>query len=292
MTTVSVIIPTYKRPLVLGDLLSCLENQTFQDFQTVICIDGDPKETLDFLKPKKLDLKELKLTSTGSKLGRAGNRNLGADNSSGEILIFFDDDMEPIPTAVEMHVLFQKKSSNSILVGSPLENPKKMKTDVQKFKSHLSQKWISEIPAQQKNKGKLFLTAANFSIQRKDFMELGGFDDKLSDCEDLDLAYRSINAGLKLFFDQKLISWHNELISLNGYIKRQKEYETQKIKVLEKNGLTNLKASGYGNPRKWLHRILNKKIWIRLVDEFNIFIVLPKNWRYKFYDLLITSHLK
>jgi len=41
--------------------------------------------------------------------GRAAVRNRGALESSGVLLIFFDDDMQPHPDSVQKHVLFHEK---------------------------------------------------------------------------------------------------------------------------------------------------------------------------------------
>ena len=113
---VSIIIPTYNGRDKIEGILETLESQTYKDFETIIVVDGSTDQTINFLKGKKWDLETLKIIEQKNK-GRAGARNTGAKNAIGNLLLFFDDDIQLNIDVVEQHLLHQKNFSNTILVG-------------------------------------------------------------------------------------------------------------------------------------------------------------------------------
>lgn len=93
----SIIIPTYKRP---GDLKKCFESILVQ---TVLPIEVTVVDNADYFKTEQLIYKNfntfaenginLKYIKNGNSNSANIARNIGADNSIGEILLFIDDDI-------------------------------------------------------------------------------------------------------------------------------------------------------------------------------------------------------
>lgn len=87
----SVVIPTYNRASELKRALISLQNQTFNDFEVLICDDGSTDETKavvdDFI--DKLDVKYFYHENWG---GPAKPRNVGILNANSEWLCFLDSD--------------------------------------------------------------------------------------------------------------------------------------------------------------------------------------------------------
>ena len=237
---VSVIIPTYNGRHRIDNLLECLVRQTIKSFETIIVIDGSADGTKGYLNKKAIEI-DLKVYSQENK-GRAVVRNTGSSLATGDLLIFFDDDMRPEPNCVEQHLLHHQQHSNSLMSGAQIDDPLKATSPFQKYKCYLSKKWAEPLlqfegrplPLEQ-----MHLTAANFSIPRLLFQELGGFDEQLRDNEDLDLALRAFHKGYSVYYRHSAFSWHDDFPSCRRFIERQAEYKTYHKYVAEykKRGL-------------------------------------------------------
>src|SRR5206468_5595350 len=105
---------------------------------------------------------------------------------------------------VKLHVDHHVKYSNSILTGGTREVYNKEAVDSLKYKSDLIVKWTAPLLTyidEPLKKNNLFITAANFSIPRLFFEKLGGFDERLLDAEDFDLAVKAYKSGVNLYFN-------------------------------------------------------------------------------------------
>lgn len=85
---VSIIIPTHNEELHISACLESLSQQSYSNLEIIVVDDGSTDGTLKLLKVRK-SLKVLSQTHQGP--GAA--RNLGAQKSRGEILVFVDADM-------------------------------------------------------------------------------------------------------------------------------------------------------------------------------------------------------
>jgi glycosyltransferase involved in cell wall biosynthesis len=89
---ISVIIPTYNREKSLKRCLRSLENQTFKDFEVIICDDGstdNTKKIINYFKTS-LNIKYIFLNKNSG--GPAVPRNVGINNSKAKYLAFLDSD--------------------------------------------------------------------------------------------------------------------------------------------------------------------------------------------------------
>lgn len=95
MTTVSVIIPTFNRKDLLSSTLTCLIAQEPVDgvtLETIVVDDGSTDGTVDVVKDYHDKMSSLKYVfrARDELSSRARARNLGIENSTGEILVFLD----------------------------------------------------------------------------------------------------------------------------------------------------------------------------------------------------------
>jgi len=287
---VSIIIPTYNGARKIPRLLDALLQQTTKEFRVIIVIDGSTDNTITVLENYRSRFQDLVIVCQENK-GRAAVRNRGAQETQTELLIFFDDDMEPFPDSVERHIRFQRTHEASIVCGHTVEIPSASKTDIQNYKAELSIKWTSGF-SDDLNRvlpERVFLSAASMSIPKEIFHLLHGFDERLTDIEDLEFAKRAIDKKIPIYFDKANQAIHHDLITCKSYINRVRQY-TRAQQLLhklypEKFPDRTLNSS----PKKVFYALFSFSFFPRMIDETRILKVLPKVVRYKIYDSVIYS---
>jgi glycosyltransferase involved in cell wall biosynthesis len=93
MNKVSIIIPTYNIADYLGECLSSVFNQSYQNFEVIVIDGGSIDGTRDIIKNYQQKYgSKIKLLTQKKESGVAGARNLGIEKSTGEIVCFLDGD--------------------------------------------------------------------------------------------------------------------------------------------------------------------------------------------------------
>jgi len=296
---VSVITPTYNGVNKLPAIFKALEAQSFNGFDVLVVIDGSTDNTLDVLHELKTEL-NFKIIEQENR-GRASVRNKGAETATGDLLIFFDDDMLPETNCIEEHIAHHKIYEQSLMSGAQIDDIKKAVAPFQKYKCYLSEKWAEPL---RKYEGSplplthLHLTAANFSIPKKLFEQLGGFDEKLKDNEDLDLAIRAHQLGYPVYYRHSAFAWHRDYPTCKSFIKRQREYKVYHnyAKLNNKEAYKNLprfseKESQHSFFKKIFYSFWKGGIWVSLTDK-GFFNWLPKTWQYNIYNWIVYANVE
>jgi len=287
--TVSVVIPTYNGADKIGVLLNALLKQTTNDFELLVVIDGSTDQTIEVIKPYQQKFKNLR-TVVQSNRGRSVVRNRGAAEARGDILVFYDDDMEPAADSVSRHLSFHQQH-NGIVGGDQVEFKSPEKTDIQNYKAALTKKWtrIYNDDLTRLDESNFFLTAANFSIHKKLFSELGGFDERLTDAEDFDLACRAMEGGIPLYFDKKNQAIHHDAITASRYVHRLRQYGKAHLRLQALHPHRKKTAPVSSGWKRMVYRSLAFPGLLRLIDRDFLKRIMPERIRYKFYDLVIQA---
>jgi hypothetical protein len=101
---ISIIIPTYNRDDFLGKTLASLINQSFKDFDVLVCDDGgtSPKTKDIALRFKKyFPTRYLRRENKENLFNPAAARDLGARNAEGKYLFFMDCDIVLLPDTLQ-----------------------------------------------------------------------------------------------------------------------------------------------------------------------------------------------
>src|SRR5215207_732682 len=112
---VSVIVSTYNRAGMLGRLLQALAAQTYpaSRFEVVVVADGCTDGTAELVRgvvaPYRLELVDVAHGNL------AAARNAGAARARGELLVFMDDDMQPVRGLLVAYVEAHAGRSNVAL---------------------------------------------------------------------------------------------------------------------------------------------------------------------------------
>jgi GT2 family glycosyltransferase len=193
---VSVVIPTHNRHDKLAETLAPLRHQSLSadDYEIIVVDDGStPPVEL----PVRGDGPMLRLIRRGGG-ERSAARNAGADAARGELLVFLDDDITVGPDFLTAHYRAHQEWPGALAVGSIRLPEETARTPFGRFRQRLEDEVIpgQRGPVSMNN----FCAAANMSIARRRFMELGGFDTGIASSEDQDLALRHTGSGGRIVF--------------------------------------------------------------------------------------------
>ncbi len=290
---VSVIIPSFRGAHKLPNVLEALARQTYTDFEIIVALDGAADHSLQVLSSLKT-LPALTVQDFPNQ-SRSITRNRGARAAKGDLLIFFDDDMRPVPGCVAAHVRHHYNLKDAVCGGAQLEEIAVMQSDFQHYKAYLSRKWTQPLNHCQEplSRDRLFLTAANFSIPARLFRQLGGFDERLTDAEDFDLAVRASLQGIPVFFNAQALAWHDDFVTPRSYTKRLRQYQEahaalHRLKPEVYREFNQYEYRPVKGLKKLMYKIAATPLIVNLVEREKL-KSLPRNLRYKLYDIVTTS---
>jgi len=193
--SVSFIIPARDEERIIGSCLDAIGKLNY-DHGLIECLlmdNGSLDGTANVAQAK--GAKVLVLPDvTISKL-----RNAGAAASKGEFLAFVDADCVVDRDWVR-NALRHFRDPNVCCVGSHPQIPERS-TWVQKCWSSLVQnkKLVAKVD---------WLPSMNMLVRKKTFAEIGGFNEALTTCEDVDLCYRMRKKGYRIISDRAVRSVH------------------------------------------------------------------------------------
>lgn len=216
---ISIIIPTFNRPSYLERTLISLEKQTPSQikFEAIVVDDGSEQSYFNIINRKwNFSIKYFRQENQGEAIAR----NLGAENSEGEFLLFLDDDMLVDPIYVfEMyaeHTLYPE----AVLIGN-MKTLSKPNSSIfnQIMTSTMVPKVFGVVPF-------TAILAGVLGISKKNYKRVGGMrpfpDRKRGGWIDMEFAYRADRQGHVFRVCEKAIAFHDDYVfeSLENYCKR------------------------------------------------------------------------
>lgn len=210
MTRVSVVVPTYNRLAQLQRVIVGLERQAFprDRFEVIVVSDGSSDGTEDYLTALKTPLLLRPILQQHNQ-GPSAARNHGVALSTGDIVLFIDDDVVPAPELIEEHVRIHDEHGPHVAVIGPMLAPPdfQMSPWAQWEHAVLSKQYKNVLLGHWEPTASQFYTG-NASLLRHHFQEIGGFDQSLRRAEDVDLGYRLAAKGLRFLFAPRAIGYH------------------------------------------------------------------------------------
>ena len=206
---ISVVIPTYQRCASVRRALEALTRQTIaaSEYEVIVAIDGSndgTKEMIeDFRAPYRLN------AVWQPNQGRAAARNAGIRLARGHLVVFLDDDMEPVPGFLLAHREAHPPGSRRAVVGPvPILADASSPSIVHYRRSGVSAH--QERLAQPGYKlGFRDMYTGNLSLSRAVLLEVGGFDEtfRLYGHEDYELGLRLLNTGVHLLYSIEAMAY-------------------------------------------------------------------------------------
>jgi glycosyltransferase involved in cell wall biosynthesis len=184
MLRVTAIVPTYNRPVLLERALRSIAAQKLVPAEIIVVDDGGSGHevvTRDTL--RRCGFSDVTVAANASGKGASGSRNTGAVLAAEELLAFLDDDDEWLPSYLA-EALREFELKNLDVIGTDLlcqfddgiDRPSKAAPDQLRAELFLT-----------RNPG---LSGSNIIIKRSLYREIGGFDETLPACNDIDFALR------------------------------------------------------------------------------------------------------
>lgn len=226
---VSVIIPTYGKPVLLQKSIDSIFNQTLTDWELIIVDDNDPeseaRRQTETLISKFTD-KRLKYIQHSHNKNGAAARNTALAVAKGEYISFLDSDDEYMPNRLEECVKAMKCAGGDVAgVYTGCELRRGGKTYL-KYKDVKSGTFLIETLACRF----MFCTGSNIFVKRNVIEELNGFDESFLRHQDYEFLVRLFENYSLIAVQEILVVKNNENFNLPDISKM----EAVKKQYLEK----------------------------------------------------------
>ncbi len=227
---VSVVIATFNRAEYLPATIDSVLHQTFRDFELIVVDDGSTDNTRALLEGYGSRLKYLYQSNGGS----SSARNLGVRHAKAAWIAFQDSDDLSLPNHLASLYGYVSKSpacgmvfaNGNYLSGAPQSRGKQ--TIIQPSKSRqLAERGVRLVDLFEKS----ILRVQAALISKQAYELVGGHDESLRICMDLDLGLRMLMNFPVVYLDEELFSYRIH----QGNIGRNEELRlTENIRVIEK----------------------------------------------------------
>lgn len=195
MVSISVIIPAINEEKYISTALESLRKQIYRNFEIIVKDGESTDRTVEIAEEYTNNVISCKDVSVGQA------RNQGAEEASGDILVFMDADSEPPPNTLEKIEKRFERDNPSLLIpryvpkreilennGRLVQFPRPFNIYWSKIENFLTA-WLMRYAAG------MFMPCDADSFEK-----VGGFDEKLRVCEDQDISYRLKKVG-KVIYD-------------------------------------------------------------------------------------------
>jgi GT2 family glycosyltransferase len=229
--TVSVVMPTFRRPTTLrSTLLRLLQiDYPATAYEIIVVDDGSQDETAEVVRGLAGDRVEVTYLSQSNR-GAAAARNRGAEAASGDLLVFCDDDMLVERSHLALHVQTRDAHGDCAVNGewwfSPKVEEMLARTAFGRFRLDLAREFqrLDGVALDDTCVEAPTLSACDLGIRRELFVELGGFDADVpyAGAEDQELSLRMRRSGCMLVRNRAIRTAHADVIlTLSQFCSRE-----------------------------------------------------------------------
>jgi GT2 family glycosyltransferase len=223
----SVVIPTFRREALLRGLLESLSRQK-TSYEYDVTVVGDGTEISAESVGLKASGTRVSFISLSRKVGRGAARNAGIRASTGEIIVFLDDDMTVVEGFIEEHLRHQT-GDRTVLIGDVKSPPEYAGSSLARY---IERQGVRKLATREKIPAKCFRTG-NASVPRALLEEVGMFDEAITHYgEDMDLAAKLADAGADFAFAEGAAAYHHHPPDLDDMLAKMREYGRYTVPLL------------------------------------------------------------
>jgi len=187
--TVSAVIPTHRRTVLLREAIDSVLHQTRPATEVVVVSDTDDEPTRALVAELGRTARiPVRFVRNDSAPGASGSRNLGAAESTGELLAFLDDDDLWLPDHLEAltATLMRRDVELAVAWLEPFDEAGDVSEPI---------RLRPDLDARRAAYRGAGLTGSNLIVRRAAFDRIGGFDPALRNANDRDFFYRFLRSG-------------------------------------------------------------------------------------------------
>ena len=235
MTSIDVVVTTFNRPEPLRRCLEALQLQTQSPARIIVVDDcSEPPITVQTgVRPGDAPVTVIRREANA---GPARGRNEGVEASSADVVLFVDDDVVAAPDLVERHARAHEAASHPVAIIGPLAAPPDWDASpwCRWEADKLAAEYLRMIRQDYAPTWRQFFTG-NASVRRDVFVAAGGFDERFTRAEDIELAYRLQLEGCGFVFEPQAVGWHYASRSLRSWLKIPRSYALFDRQIHEKH---------------------------------------------------------
>lgn len=232
----SIVIPVKDCSSTLKETLDSIKNQSFKNFEVVVVDDGS-KDSPEFI-VKKYNFNFVKLSEN---MGAAYARNIGAENSQGEYVVFLDGDIVLDKDALKNADDYIKKIKEANVFFGSFYPKLRFKNIFSQYK-HL---YLCYYYSKQGERLHTLDTSLTF-IKRSIFNKFK-FQAGIKISEDTELGMRLTKAGFFITNPKNILMEHIRYYSFKSFIKTDFVRGMRFSRLLLKSKLKDKKESGKSN---------------------------------------------
>lgn len=225
MPLVSVIMGVYNCADTLDRSIESIRNQTYPNWEFIICDDASTDDTLEVLKKWQSKDNRIVVLHNEKNARLAATLNKCLEQCSGKYVARMDGDDESLPLRFEKQVEFLEKHTDIDCVGTASELFDENGT--------YGTRMLKEYPEKEDLLLNPIFMHPTIMMKAEVYRELGGYtvSKKTMRAEDLDLWFRFCAAGHQGYNLQEVLFRYNE--SVEGYQKRTFEAAIETAKVFK-----------------------------------------------------------
>ncbi|MFX4303563.1 glycosyltransferase family 2 protein [Alicyclobacillus tolerans] len=259
---ISAVIPVYNGEKFIIEAINSVLNQTKKPIELIIVDDGSTDGSEFILKDIKSETIEIKIIKTENG-GQSRARNLGVNISKGDYIAFLDQDDVWYENHLEILSKPFYNCNNIGWVYSDLD-------ECDKNGLIITKNFLSTLPIKHPKKkladllsNDMFILPSASLINKKAFLSVGGFDERLSGYEDDDLFLRMFRNGFDNYFIPKALSkWriYNESTSYS--------YRMAKSRRIYAEKLINNFPDDYFMGRNWVRDCIAPRFYNNAISQY------------------------
>lgn len=206
---VSIIIPFHNVTKFLPAALDSLVEQTMQDFEVIVADDGSTEAYDDFgaSYSDRLKIRLAKLPRRGV----SATRNSVAQEAAGTFLAFLDADDYWKPSKLEVQL--QRMDEVVLCYGNAEYVDESGRSLGKTHHQHLGVDLLPDGDVTNVIPHMSFLLPSTMMIRRRDYLEIGGFDEELAIAEDWEFASRAAQKGMFAAIQDPLVLYRRHSAS-------------------------------------------------------------------------------
>ncbi|MCM3610420.1 glycosyltransferase [Planococcus sp. MERTA32b] len=209
---VSVIIPTYRRPVMLRRTIESVLGQTYSNVEVIVVDDNDPwdtsrKETKELMEEYRDNEKVKYLKHPYNKNGSAA-RNTGIRSASGFYIAFLDDDDEFLPSKLEKQVQRMRATEGTGVGGVYCNYKRYSKGKFSLSTAHKYQRDEGDLTADLLMEKNEIGAGSTLLITKSAAVELAGFDESFQRHQDWEFLLRFFKKYKLALCEESLVNVH------------------------------------------------------------------------------------